>query len=285
MNEKDLTTLLGSNGLKQNRRTWRCPDENQLTDYVHGQSRNRRKLEKHLADCKACLETTTFLLTQFDDSELVPPGLLTRARTLGERQRANRWHWGWTAAATACVLIVAAIILWQSWSAKTPKPATDLVAQRSESPLPTTEPPANDNSFPSAVSPHVVKPKVKETQKPVVRGTSAGPKLLLIFPREGSTVRLPIQTVRWVPIPDATFYEVKVVTLDGAAVTAPTTNDTELLLPTDALTAGSTYYVTVVAHLSGNRTIRSEPVKFRVAETPEQKRCVKRVGTLTTRRG
>jgi hypothetical protein len=264
MDEKELTNLLRSQDFKQGGRTWRCPDENQLAAYVNGQALDRQKLEKHLADCKACLETTTFLVTEFDDSELVPPALLTRARSLGERRRANKWNWGWTAAgASACLLIVASIILWQSWWAKTPKPASDLVAQRNESPLPPREPPANNESV---VSPHAVKPKVKETQTPSVRGTNAGPKLLLIFPREGSTVRLPLQPIRWLPIPDATFYEVKVVTLDGAAVTAPSTNETELLLSTDAVTAGSTYYVTVVAHLRGNRTIRSEPVKFRVAE-------------------
>jgi hypothetical protein len=269
MDEKELTTLLRSQDFKQSSRTWRCPDENQLAAYVNGQLPDRRKLERHLADCKHCLETTSFLLGQFDPDESVPAAVLARARRLGENVRPVKWNWGWAAAgASACLLIVTSIILWQSWSAKAPKPpASDLVAQRNESPLPTGKPPANDNSSRSVVSPHVVKPKVKETQTPIVRGTSTGPRLLLIFPREGSTLHAPIQPIRWLPIPDATFYEVKVVTLDGAAVAAPSTNETELLLPFDALTPGSTYYVTVVAHLSGNRTIRSEPVKFRVAET------------------
>lgn len=265
MDEKELTTLLRSQDFKQSSRTWRCPDENQLASYVNGQLLDRQKLERHLADCKHCLETASFLLRQFDGDESVPAAVLARARRLGENGRAHRWNWAWAAAgATACLLIITSIIVWQSWLAKTPKPASDLVAQRNESRLPPPEPPASNQSV---VSPHVVKPKVKETQTPIVRGTSTGPKLLLIFPREGSTVHLPIQTIRWLPMPDATFYEVKVVTLDGAAVTAPSTNETELLLPFDALKPGSTYYITVVAHVGGNRTIRSEPVKFRVAET------------------
>jgi hypothetical protein len=268
MDEKELTTLLRSQDFKQSSRTWRCPDENQLAAYVNGQSPDRQKLERHLADCKHCLETASFVLNQFDPDESVPAAVLARARRLGENARPVKWNWGWAAAgAAACVLIITSIILWQSWSTKTPKPPGDLVAQRNESPLPTRSPTANDNSSRSVVSPHVVKPRVNETQTPIVRGTSTSPRLLLIYPHEGSTVHLPLQTIRWLPIPDATFYEVKVVTLDGAAVTAPSTSETELHLPFDALTPGSTYYVTVVAHLSGNRTIRSEPVKFRVAET------------------
>jgi len=268
MDEKELTTLLRSQDFKQSSRTWRCPDENQLAAYVNGQSLDRQKLERHLADCKHCLETASFLLTQFDPDESVPAAVLARARWLGENVKPVKWNWGWVAAgATACLLIITSIILLQSWLAKTPKPPGDLVAQRNESPLPTREATANDNSSRSVVSPHVVKPKIYETQTPIVRGTSSGPRLLLIYPHEGSTVHLPVQTIRWLPIPDATFYEVKVVTLDGAAVIAPSTSDTELHLPFDALKRGSTYYVTVVAHLSGNRTIRSEPVKFRIAET------------------
>jgi hypothetical protein len=49
-------------------------------------------------------------------------------------------------------------------------------------------------------------------------------------------------------------------------VTTQSTNNTELLLSPDAFKPGSKYFVTVVAHLSGNRTIRSDPVKFVVGE-------------------
>jgi hypothetical protein len=37
-------------------------------------------------------------------------------------------------------------------------------------------------------------------------------------------------------------------------------------LAPDLLKPGSKYFVTVVAHLSGNRTIKSDLVKFRVEE-------------------
>ena len=263
MDEKELTTLLRLQDFKQSGRTWRCPDENQLAAYVNGEAQDRQKLERHLADCKHCLESASFLLKQFDGDESVPTAVLARARRLGDNGRANKWNWGWaTVGATACLLIITSIILWQSWSAKTPKPAGDLLAQRNESPLPPAEPPAGN---PSVVSPNVVKPKAKEVQTPIVRGTSAGPKLQLIFPREGSTVRLPVQTIRWLPIPDATFYEVKIVTEDGAAVATQSTNNTELPLPGDALKPGSKYFVTVVAHLNGNRTVRSQLVNFRIA--------------------
>jgi hypothetical protein len=267
MEEKELTTLLSSHDLKQSRRTWRCPDENQLAAYVNGQLPDRQKLEKHLADCKPCLQTTAFLLKEVDKSELVPAVFLARARSLAENARAVKWNWGWSvAAAAACLLIVASIGLWQRWSTKTARPSTELVAQVKEPPLPGKGTPANANSSVPVPSPHVEKPKVRETQTAVIRSAETGPKLTLVFPREGSTVRLPLQSLRWAPLPDATFYEVKIVTEDGASVLTQSTNITELPLPADALKPGSKYFVTVVAHLSGNRTIRSDLVKFRVAE-------------------
>src|ERR1043165_8718002 len=104
MDEKELTTLLRSQDFKQSSRTWRCPDENQLAAYVNGQSLDRQKLERHLADCKHCRETASFLLNQFDPDESVPAAVLVRARRLGENARPVKWIWGWAAAgAAACV--------------------------------------------------------------------------------------------------------------------------------------------------------------------------------------
>src|SRR6185295_12964146 len=170
MDEKELTTLLASNDLKQSSRTWRCPDENQLAAYVNGQSPDPKKLEKHLADCRPCLETTAFLLEQFDEVEVVPANVLARARSLGENARSVKWSWGWTvAAATACLLIVAAIVLWQLWSATKKRPSTEFVAQVQEPPVSKGEQ-ANANSSAPVVLPHTEKPKVREPQTPVVRG-------------------------------------------------------------------------------------------------------------------
>jgi hypothetical protein len=266
MEEKELTTLLRSHDLKISSRMWRCPDENQLTAYVTGQALDRQKLERHLSDCKPCLQTIALLIREFDESESVPPALLVRARSLADNARTGKWNWGWAVAtASACLLIVASIFLWQLWSAKTPRSTTELVAKKIEPPL-SKAIPVNANTSQPVQPTRVEKPKVKESQTPVVRGVEVGPKVNVIFPREGSTVRLTVQTLRWLPVADATFYEVKLVTPDGASVTAQSTNDTELLLPANTLKPGSTYYVTVVAHLGGNRTVRSAPVKFRVAE-------------------
>lgn len=265
MDEKEITTLLRSHDFKQSRRTWRCPDENQLAAYVNGQSTKLQKLEKHLSGCKPCIETIALLVKQFDEDESVPAAILARARSLGENARTVKWNWGWTAAAaTACLLIGTSIVLWQVWSAKTTGHSSELVAEVKEPSLPSAGIPANVNSSVLVPSPHIDRPKLKETRPPGVRG-EASPKPALVFPREGSMVRLPVQALRWLPVQDATFYEVKVVTEDGAAVATQRTNNTELLLAPDAFSPGSRYFVTVVAHLSGNRTIRSDPVKFVVA--------------------
>src|SRR5262249_29670041 len=147
--------------------------------------------------------------------------------------RTVKWNWGWAAAgATACLLIIASISLWQSWSAKTPTPSTQLVAEVKEPPVSGKTAPTAANSS-SPVTARIAKPKIRET--PVVRGAEAGPKLILLYPREGATVRLPLQTLRWLPMPNATFYEVKVVTQDGDAVAMESTNNPELQLAADAL--------------------------------------------------
>jgi hypothetical protein len=267
MEETELTTLLGSHDLKQSSRTWRCPDENELAAYVNGQPMDRQKLERHLADCKPCRQTTALLVAHFDPNEAIPPAVLARARSLGGSAHTVKWNWGWTvAAATACLLIVASVVLWKFWSVKTVRPSTELVAKVTEAPLPGKESVATVNPSAPVQAPHVEKPKPGGTQAPLVRGSESGPKLTLVFPREGSLVHLPLQTLRWLPVPDATFYEIKIVTEDGAAVVTQTTNNPELLLATDTLRPGSKYFVTVIAHLVGNRTIRSGLVKFRTAE-------------------
>jgi hypothetical protein len=71
--------------------------------------------------------------------------------------------------------------------------------------------------------------------------------------------------MRWKPVADATFYEVKIVSEDGSAVVTESTNNAELQVNKPALQAGHKYFVKIVAHLSGGRTVTSGPVSFRVA--------------------
>ena len=267
MEEKELTRLLRSN-IDATKRGWRCPDDNQLAAYVNRQVAlpGRRKLEAHFANCKACLETLAFVAQAFDESpvESVPAHLLARARSLADDKRPVVWRWAF-AAATACALIIAALIVWNSRANRSAVPPEDLVAQqkqpeRASEPLPVTATPTRPENTSQAP-----KPKPTESRAPNVRGQGDPLTLTVIFPRNGSIIRGAQQTIRWKPVADVSFYEIKIVTEDGSPVVNERSNTTEFQLNTARLQVGGKYHVTVVAHLSGDRTARSEMVSFRVA--------------------
>ncbi|MFN2530742.1 MAG: hypothetical protein ABR555_05560 [Pyrinomonadaceae bacterium] len=266
MDEKELITLLRSHGDKYGERGWRCPDDNQLAGYLNGQFRDRRKIEKHCADCQRCLETVAFLVQQFEPAENVPTGAMNLVRSLAEPRQSPSWNSRWAfAAASACVLIVAALLLWQLRSGNTPAPPADLVAQRNEPAVSAKEPPSIGNPTKPVAASQLEKPKTSSTHESLVRGTASEPRLSVIFPRENAMMHLSQQTVLWKPVPEAVFYEVKIVAGDGTPVVSQSTNNTELRLGVDTLQSGSQYFVTIIAHLSGARTVKSQLVKFRVA--------------------
>jgi hypothetical protein len=101
-----------------------------------------------------------------------------------------------------------------------------------------------------------------------VRGTNDVQKPVLVFPRNGGIVNSEQPAIRWKPVPDASFYEVTIVTIDGGHVLTQSTNATEFSVHDQPLQTGEKYFVTVTVHLNANRTVRSEPVSFHVTSKP-----------------
>jgi hypothetical protein len=270
MSERELTALFRSK--KSNSKGgWRCPDNNKLAAYVNGKSTSERtSLESHFADCTACLETLAFLAQTVDEPlEAVPANLLARARSLGNKKPVVVWRWRWAmATAAACMLIVVLLAVWRSRVEDQPKPA-DLVAQqhqpdRPSNQLPTVmQTPASQAATGSGKP--VQSPHPAEARVPVVRGTEDQLKPTVVFPRDGAVIKVGQQPLRWKPVADATFYEVKIVSEDGSSVVTEITNNAELQVNKPTLQAGHKYFVKIVAHLSGGRTVTSGPVSFRVA--------------------
>ena len=265
MSEKELTTLLRSQIRRNTKRGWRCPDNNQLAAYLNGQSDQKRStLEAHFADCKSCLETLAFLTRTVDEPALesVPSHLISKARSLAVKKPITTWRWAF-AAATACLLLVFSIAVWKIRSVQNQTPPTDLIAQKTEPPRPveiaspTTKPSRNEPI------PPVQKPKPTEGRAPLVRGENDQLKPTLISPREGSVLRSAQQPIRWQPVADASFYEVSVVSEDGSPVFTERTSNTEFQMK--GLPDGGKFFVRVVAHLSGGRTVRSDLVGFRLS--------------------
>ncbi|HJX93768.1 MAG TPA: hypothetical protein VJ372_24945 [Pyrinomonadaceae bacterium] len=271
MSERELTTLLQSKKRGNPKRGWRCPDNNKLAAYVNGQLANERKsLETHFANCTACLETLSFLAQSVDEPlEAVPANLLARARSLGNKQPAVVWRWRWAmATAAACLLIVVLLAVWKSRVLDQPKPG-DMVAQQHQPERPSNQLPAvMQTPAPqptAALYKPVQTPHPIESRVPVVRGSENQLKPTVVFPRDGAVVKVGQQPLRWKPVADATFYEVKIVSEDGSSVVTEITNNAELQVNKPALQAGHKYFVKIVAHLSGGRTVTSGPVSFRVA--------------------
>ena len=225
----------------------------------------REKLEAHFADCKSCLATLSFLAQEFVPPESLPPQVLNRARSLTQLKQSFGWNWRWgLAAASACVLVIAAFLVWQIRSDRTSVPPADLVAQQNEPSVTPKELPTNETPSKPAEDSPKEKPRTSGARETAVRGSGQATNPTLISPRENSVVHLPL-TLRWLPVPDATVYEAKIVTPDGTPVITQQTNGTELRLSTNSLQSDSKYFVSIVAHVDGGRTVKSGIVGFRVA--------------------
>jgi hypothetical protein len=261
METKEIRALLTLAEGDEIPRGWGCPDENRLAAYTTGQlpPGNRKAIEAHAADCKPCIQTIALLARTLEDRE-VPGQLLVRARALANEKQARKWRWQWaTAAATACVLIVLSVVVWRLSAQRTPTAPGDMIAQQQ----PTLARPPVDNATPANHTARpALTPKPIEPPKRIVRGDNDQSGPALITPREGAIIESAQQTLRWQSVPGTTFYEIRVVTPDGAPVLNERSNTTQLNL-SQSLPPGK-YFVTVVAHLSEGRTVKSLS-SFRVA--------------------
>ena len=270
MNDQELIELLRSHDQAVTR-GWRCPDENLLAAYIHKQlsEEKRRQLDSHFASCNACLETLGLLIgAKETPREEVPAALLVRARSLAEFKPGAVWRWRWAlATATACALIVVLLSIWRARDSQYTPGTDDLVAMKTE---PTPEQLIPPSVKPSVPSPGLVvqKPKSSEKLAPVLRGANDELKPTLIFPREGANVNIQQQSIRWTAVAEASFYEVTIVAPDGGHILTQPTNATEFSLRAQNLPIGGKYFVSVTAHLNGNRTVKSDLVGFHVNAKP-----------------
>jgi hypothetical protein len=266
MDGMELTALL-KNRRELTKPGWRCPDDNVLAGYFSKQidEKQRQKLEAHFADCKPCLETLAFLANTIDEpsKDSVPAHLLTRARALASDKPSLVWRWRWAmAAAAACFVLVFALVIWNLRAPQTP---TNLIAQNTEPSRPVGIPEPKVEVRDQQPTSPVQKPTPSTSRAPLVRGPANEVKPIIVFPKDGASVRIAQQPLRWKAIADASFYVVKVVSEDGSAVLTESTPETQLEMKSSELKPGGKYFVTIDAHLNGGRTVKSELVSFRVA--------------------
>ena len=272
MDEKEIKELLKSDK-RSVRRGWRCPDENQLAAYVVGKldDSKRKSFETHVADCRSCLSAVAFLAESAErtDFEAVPSHVLSRARNLVSAKPPTVWRWRWAmaTAAAACVILIVALIALRFRAEQTPTLSSGpLVAQEHQPQPPLVQPLPTTQSPRATPTSSIQRPKSTEAQAPSIRGGAGELKPMLVIPREGALLKRDQLQFRWKPVSEASFYELKVVTDEGGSVFQGRASDSQLKLSDDvALQPASKYFVTVVAHMPDGRTVRSNPVSFRLA--------------------
>ncbi|MFS8085624.1 MAG: anti-sigma factor family protein [Acidobacteriota bacterium] len=273
MDEQDLKGLLQDRRNLKLQRGWRCPDEMQLAAYVDEKLNGpaRESVEAHVADCDYCLSQVSFIAqsTGWTDSIEVPAPLLARARNLVPQKEtsAGKWRWQWVAAtaASACVILLIALIAFYPKRQDTLTTSGDpLIAQRHEPEMVAPPQVTTANSQPRPAPTYSTqKPKLPEPSTPPVRGGPGESAPRVIFPRNGATLRRDQLLFRWEPFAEAEFYEIRVVTAAGDPVFASNTEDTNLRVGSDLqLQAGAKYFGSVRAHLHEGKTTKSSLVSF-----------------------
>ena len=214
-----------------------CVDEHRLAAYAEGvdTGRERAEIERHLADCSRCSRIVAFLLQAEDGADSpVPDHVLARAKRLQRARRpAPTLSWRWVAAAAVIVLAVTATWNWL------PRIETRGGGPESH--------PSDTRLVPSDI--------FHEPE--------------FFWPTEGVEVPVDQLTAQWSAVPQALFYEVRLLTAGGDLVFEQRVDSTEISLPPSArLEPGSRYFIRVEAVLAEGQSLASKHVTFTVEETP-----------------
>jgi hypothetical protein len=101
----------------------------------------------------------------------------------------------------------------------------------------------------------------------VIRREGQAQLPVVVFPRNGATLRRSELDLRWQPLADTVFYDIRVVTAEGDLVMESKTEDTHLRIADNIpLQPGAKYFVSVRAHLRQGQTVKSGIVSFRISE-------------------
>ena len=242
-----------------------CPDESQIAAYVEHRlpAKEEARVEAHVADCDACLAQVAFFVRgSLAPAGPVAPQLLERARNLVPDKR-KVWstpvlRWGAVAATAACFVLVVSYELRTPGvrpAAQPPGPdASALVA-------PATVSPAPSGTASPAIIPEPARPARQE-----VRNAPGKPLALeVLFPSENASLSPKQLEIRWQEVPSTAYYEVYLVTEDGAVLWQSKVDGTRARLPDSvSLEKGGKYFVWIRAYLSGGGTVKSSAVSFRI---------------------
>jgi len=236
MNPDRLTSLLADGAATSPERSLACPDEQQIAGYVDGglDAAAREQLQFHLTDCAACLALVGMLCRGRRSTaiEPVPPDLIEQARLMVTPKPHRPWRSApqWAAAAAIVLAVPLLVQLGRN---------VDRGSEGQGSPGP-----AATRAF-----------------APQADG------LQVLVPGAGSAVDVRRMPFRWTEVAGSPYYDVRIVTDDGAVVVRERVTGTTWQLPAQVrLQPGAEYFVHVDAYPSGDKAVSSDHVPFRVSD-------------------
>lgn len=239
-------------------RTPRCPDDDRLAAFVEHRLSEAQasEMEAHVSTCDYCVNQVSFLL-DLQDSQLpeVPAALLAR---VSSPPSARPWwsamglRWAPAAAALAGIVLVASVVLQRPAERETPSEPPVTHEQPSLAPAPAAQPQVP----PQTTAP----PPETRSQTPL----AAAPRV--IEPRSGDALSRQGFDLRWTPVPNALFYDVRITAPDGQLKWSKRVDSSQARVPGgDGLPAG-TYFVWVRASLPEGKFVRAQAVSFTVQD-------------------
>jgi hypothetical protein len=230
MIDENLESLLRTPQGTEIKATEFCPDDDRLAAYLDGRlvDAEHEGIERHMAACAFCADRVGAITRLLRD--VGETGVVpdeALARALRLGRHRRAWGVPRWAAAAAVVLAVVGVSNW----------------------LP------------------LDRQGIGNDQPDTRTLESTLPALEVIFPDPGLSVAAERLVFRWQPVEDSLHYDVRIVTGGGDLVVEQRTSQPEWELPDDlALSPDTEYYVRVGALMPDARTIRSEHVRFSVAE-------------------
>jgi hypothetical protein len=204
-----------------------CPDELRLARYVDGvlQPADQDAVKSHLLSCQDCLDAVGFL----ERTRSVPADQSVIARRPSHRTRPfSRWVWS-SLAAVAAIAFIGVGVRYQ---------------------LTQSAPVINESA-----------PRIEQ---PLQRSSGKGHTLGIVSPEEGAAVSARALRIQWTTVPGAVDYEARIHNTAGSIIWRAQTAGTSVDATAAPLTAGQSYYTSVIARFEDGKTLPSPFARFAV---------------------
>lgn len=234
MSPDRLTSLLAAGAAADAERSDSCPDELEIAGYVDGglDDAEAALIERHLSVCGRCLAVVGVLSRERRAAGIPPVSdeVLQKARALVSGEPRRRWRLAPQWAAAAALVLLSPLLMQ----------------------LGRVERGVEGQGRPETSVTRTVGP------------TASGPQLL--SPAAGTSVAPQRLSFHWTEVPGTPFYDVRIVTDSGDLVIQERVSGTTWRPPAQlGLQPGADYFVHVDAYPSGEKSVSSGHVPFRVS--------------------